>query len=173
MNRNPSAIILHYSTALDLKLKKKILGKNQNGFRRNRCTTSQILSFHRIFESVGVKYFEVIVLFVDLSKPFDSIHGGKMDQIFPAYDRPKQTLTTIMMIYKNESKSLLAGWTHMRLWHHRRCVARRHIGPIPVYHLPRIAASNVDRFNERKWLYFGTGKKRMRARTNYYGSGLC
>ena len=54
----------------------KVLRKNQNGFQRNR-STSQILTIHRILKDVSAKTLEATQLFVDFSKAFDSIHGGK------------------------------------------------------------------------------------------------
>ena len=48
----------------------KILRKNQNGFRRNRPTTSQILTIRRILEGVCAKNLEATILFVDFSKAF-------------------------------------------------------------------------------------------------------
>ena len=59
-----------------------ILRKNQNGFRRNRSTTSQILTIHRILEGVRAKNLQAIILFVDSTKAFDSIHRGNMAQTF-------------------------------------------------------------------------------------------
>ena len=44
---------------------------------------------------------EATLLFVDFSKVFDSIHRGKMNQILLAYSLPKETVTAIMMFYKN------------------------------------------------------------------------
>ena len=55
-----------------------ILRKKQNGFRRNRSTTSQILIIRRILEGVCSKNLQATILF---TKPFDSIHRGKMEQI--------------------------------------------------------------------------------------------
>ena len=63
--------------------------------------TSQILTIHWILEGVCAKNFEVTLLFVDFSKAFDSIHRGKMEQILFTYDLPKETVTAIMMLYKN------------------------------------------------------------------------
>ena len=54
-------------------------------FKRNRSTTSQILSIHQILEGVHVKNLEASILFVDFSKAFDSIHRGKMKQKLFAY----------------------------------------------------------------------------------------
>ena len=67
-----------------------ILRKNQNGFRRNRSTTSQILTIRRILEGVRVKNLQATILFVDFTKAFDSIHRGKMEQILLAYGQPKE-----------------------------------------------------------------------------------
>ena len=40
---------------------------------------------------VYIFFLEAILLFVDFSKAFDSIHRGKMNQIFLAYGLPKET----------------------------------------------------------------------------------
>ena len=46
-------------------------------------------------------YYLSTILVVDFSKAFDSIHRGKMEQILLAYGLPKETVATIMMLYKN------------------------------------------------------------------------
>ena len=78
-----------------------ILRKNQNGFRRNRSPTSQILTIRRILEGVRTKNLQVTLLFVDFSKAFDSIHRGKMEQILVAYGLPKKTVAAITILYRN------------------------------------------------------------------------
>ena len=78
----------------------KILRKNQNGFRRNRSTTSKTLTIRRIL-GVSAKNLEATILFVDFSKSFDSIHRGKIEQILLAYDLPKETVAAVMILYKN------------------------------------------------------------------------
>ena len=78
-----------------------ILRNNQNGFRRNRSTTSQILTIRRILEGVRAKNLQVTLLFVDFTKAFDSIHRGKMEQIILAYGLPKETVATITILYRN------------------------------------------------------------------------
>ena len=78
-----------------------ILRKNQNGFRRNRSTTSQILTIRRILEGVRAKNLQATLLFVDFTKAFDSIHRGKMEQILLAYDLPKETVAAIMILSRN------------------------------------------------------------------------
>ncbi len=78
-----------------------ILTKNQNGFRRNRSTTSQILIIRRILEDVRSKNLQVTLQFVDFTKAFDSIHSGKMEQILLIHGLPKETVAAITILYKN------------------------------------------------------------------------
>ena len=77
--------------------------KNQNGFRRNRSTTSQILTICRILEGL-----QATILFVDFTKAFDSIHRGKMEQILLTYSLPKETVTAIMILYRNTKVKVLS-----------------------------------------------------------------
>ena len=93
-----------YNTLLRNHIEPKIenvLRKSQNGFQRNKSMTSQILTIHRILEGVCAKNLQVTILFVDFAKAFDSIHRGKMEQILLAYSLPKETVTAIMMLYRN------------------------------------------------------------------------
>ena len=78
-----------------------ILRKNQNGFRKNRSTVGQILTVRRIIEGVRARKLNAVLLFVDFSKAFDSIHRGKMEEILHAYGLPRETVSAIMMLYKN------------------------------------------------------------------------
>ena len=78
-----------------------ILRKNQNGFRRNRFTTSQILTIHRILEGVRAKNLLATFLFVDFTKAFVSIHKGKMEQILLAYGIRKETVAAITILNRN------------------------------------------------------------------------
>ena len=114
-----------------------ILRKNQNGFRRNRSTTSQILTIHRILEGVRAKNLQATLLFVDFTKAFDSIYRGKMEQILLAYGLPKETVAAITILYKNTKVKvrLLDGDRIFR--HCSRSTTRGHANPIPLYHLSR------------------------------------
>ena len=76
-----------------------ILRKNQNGFWRNRSTTSQILTICRILEGVRAKNLQATILFVDFTKAFESIHRGKMEQILLTYGLQKETVAAIMILY--------------------------------------------------------------------------
>ena len=93
-----------YNAILRNRVEPKIdntLRKNQNGFRRNRYTTSQILTIRRILEVVRAKNLQATLLFVDFTKAFDSIHRGKMEQILLAYGLPKETVAVITILYRN------------------------------------------------------------------------
>ena len=124
--------------------------KNQNGFRRNRSTTYQILTIRRILEGVRAKNLEATLLLVNFSRASDSIHRGKMEQILLAYRLPKEPVAAIMMLYKNTKVKVRSpdGETH--------CfdmvadvLPGDTLGPY-VFIMSRLHASNVDRFNERK-----------------------
>ena len=78
-----------------------ILRKNQNSFRRNRSTTSLILTIRRILEGVRAKNLQATLLFVNFTKAFDSIHRGKMKQILLAYGLPKETIAAITILNRN------------------------------------------------------------------------
>ena len=82
---------------IELKIE-NILRKNQNGFRRNRSTTSQILTIRRILAGVRAKNLEATILFVDFAEAFDTIHTGRMEQLLLAYCLPKETVAAIMML---------------------------------------------------------------------------
>ena len=93
-----------YNALLRNRIEPKIdnmLRKNQNGFLRNRSTTSQILTIRRILEGVRAKSIQATLLFVDFTKAFDSIHRGKMEQILLAYGLPKETVAAITIFYRN------------------------------------------------------------------------
>ena len=117
-----------------------ILRKNQNDFLRNRSTTLQTLAIRRILEDVRTKILEATILFVDFTKAFDSIHRRTMEQILLAYSLPKDTVAVIMMLYRNTKVKVCSPDGDRLIRHCSRCTARRHINPIPLYHLCRLRA---------------------------------
>ena len=79
----------------------KILRKNQNDTWRNWSTSSQILTSYWIIKSVLAKNHDATLLFKDFYKAFDSVHREKMEQILQEHGFHKETITAIMMLYKN------------------------------------------------------------------------
>ena len=94
-----------YNALLRNRIEPKIdnnLRKNQNGFGRNRSTTSQILTISRILEGVRAKKkLQVTLLFVDFGKALDIIYRGKMEQILRTYGLPKETGAARTILYRN------------------------------------------------------------------------
>ena len=78
-----------------------ILRKNQNGFRKNRSTSGQILTIRRILEGVKSKNLQITLLFIDFSKVFDSINRNKMEFILRKYGIPMENINAIVMLYRN------------------------------------------------------------------------
>ena len=118
-----------------------ILRKNQNGFRRNRSTTSEILIIRRILEGIRAKNLLATLLFADFTKAFNSIHRRKMEQILLAYGLPKETVVAITMsLQKHQSESTFTRWRHRILRHCCRSTTRGHASPVPLYHLSRLRA---------------------------------
>ena len=115
-----------------------ILRKNQNGFRRNRSTTSQILTIRRILEGVRAKNLQATILFVNFTKAFDSIHRAKMEQILFAYGLPKENVAAIL--YRNTKVKERSPDGKRLLRHCSWGTVRRHLGRVPLYHLSRLRA---------------------------------
>ena len=74
----------------------------------------------QFFESIPEKLrkiLKVTLFFVDFSMAFDSIHREIKEQIFLAYGFPKETVTIIMMLYKNRNAILHLPNGITFLWH--------------------------------------------------------
>ena len=84
------------------------LRPNQNGFRPGRSTTAHILALRRIIEGVKRNNLKAVLLFVDFSKAFDSIHRGKMMKILRAYGIPEQLVNAISTLYEKTRAKVLS-----------------------------------------------------------------
>ena len=134
----------------------KILWKNQNGFRRNRLTTSLILTISRIIEVMRTKNIVETLLFINLFKVFDSLQRGMIEQYYKQMVFRKKMLQLQWCLIKKKkqgSNSSLSWWNLGLLWHSHWSFARRYMSVICVYNLPRLHTSNVIRSYKRKWLY--------------------
>ena len=106
-----------------------ILRKNQNGFRRSRSTTSQILSIRRILEGVREKNLQATLLFVDFTKAFDSIHQGK-------------TVAAITILYRSTKVKVRSPDGDTEHFDIVAGVLQR--DTLPHYQLSRLRAKNID-----------------------------
>ena len=137
-----------------------ILRKNQNGFRRNRSTTSQILTIRRILEGVRAKNLQGTLIFADFNKAFDSIHRGKMEQILLAYGIPKETVEAITILYRNTKVKVQSPDGDRILRHYSRSTTRGHAGSVPIILcLDFVLRTSIDKIRENG---FELTKKRSR-----------
>lgn len=71
-----------------------LLRKIQNGFRRWRSTITHIFSFHCIIEEMRCNW-DLVTLFVDFCKAFDSINSETMFEILPLYGIPSPLINEL------------------------------------------------------------------------------
>ena len=118
----------------------KILRRNQNGFRKNRSTVSQILTVRRIIEGVKAKNMQAALLFVDFSKAFDSVHRGKMEKILLA-NRDSRCHNDALP--KHKIFGQIPRWRHELLWYTGRCSTGWHPGAVSFRHHPWLCFENI------------------------------
>ena len=91
-----------------------ILRKNQNGFRRNRSTTSQILTIRRILDGVRAKNLQATLLFADFTKERwnKSWLSQRKDGTNPTIIRPTKIdrHSNNDSLSKHQSESTFTGW---------------------------------------------------------------
>ena len=78
-----------------------ILRRNQNGFRKDRSTPSQILSLRRIVEEMLNANKDFTIVFVDFMKAFDSINREVLFEILALYGIPERIIKAIKALYTN------------------------------------------------------------------------
>ena len=141
-----------------------ILRKNQNGFQKNRSTTSQILTICRILEGVRAKNLEATILFVNFTKAFDYIHNGANSSRLP-----KETVAAIMMLYRSTKVKVRSpdGDTD-----YFDIVAGLLQGEILAPYLFIISLDYVLRTSIDKMKHANKGKEQKVPSTNNYGRRL-
>ena len=85
-----------------------LLRPNQNGFRKGRGTTSQILTIRRLIEGIKSKNLKSVLVFVDFKKAFDSIDRKKLMKILRAYGIPEKLVQAIAVMYTNTNGKVLS-----------------------------------------------------------------
>ena len=73
---------------------------NQNGFRASRSTLQHILALRRLTEECSIHQdLNLIAIFIDFSKAFDSVKWSYIEAILKAYCVPTILIRAIMSIY--------------------------------------------------------------------------
>ena len=80
-----------------------ILRRNQNGFRKGRSTTPQILALRRIIEEMRISHSKATIVFVDFAKAFDSVNRNIMVHILSNYGIPDDMIRAIAVMYEDPS----------------------------------------------------------------------
>ena len=113
-----------------------IIRKNQNGFRRNRSMTLQILTIRRILEGIRAKKptgdNTICQLYQGLWFHSQREDGKNSTSI------PKETIAAIMILYRNTKVKVRSLDGERLLRYCSRSTVRGHISPIPLYHLSRL-----------------------------------
>ena len=78
-----------------------VLRRNQNGFRKGRATTPQILALRRIIEEFKISKQKASIVFVDFTKAFDSVNRKVALHILRNYGFPEETVQAIAIMYNN------------------------------------------------------------------------
>ena len=86
-----------------------VLRSNQNGFRKGRGTTSQILTVRRIIEGVKSKNLKSVLTFVDFKKAFDSVDRAMLMDILRAYGIPEKIVGAINILYTDTIAKVLSA----------------------------------------------------------------
>ena len=120
-----------------------------------------MLIIRRIIEGTEAKNLEVILLFVNFSEAFYSIHRGNMEQILLAYGFHEKNCNRYNDALQNyERYSSFTGWIHRLLQDCRWTLARRYICVVFIDTQPKIHTSNVHRSNKRKWFHIKKARSR-------------
>ena len=83
------------------------LRKEQNGFRPRRSTVTQILALRRVIEESKVHKADLVCIFVDFQKAFDSVARDSLPLILRAYNVPEMLITAVMALYNNTSAAVI------------------------------------------------------------------
>ena len=88
--------MLFFTTTL-----RRYLGRTKMAFEEIDPRHHKFWLSVKFLKVYGKKNLDATILFVNFCWAFDSIHRGKMEQILLAYGLPKETITAIMILYKN------------------------------------------------------------------------
>ena len=125
-----------FSITSNLKLR-KFLGKITMAFSKKSIHNITDTDC-QIIKEVWTKNLRAALSFIDFSKVFHSIHRGKMEQILQTYCLPKETVTAIMMLYKNTKVMVHSPNGDTNFFNGLWSFTRRYISILYVYNIPRL-----------------------------------
>ena len=101
-----------------------------------------------------------ISLFEDFSNTFDSIQRGNMDQILLGYCLPNETVTAVMMLYKNTKVMVRLTDRETDFFNIDAGVLQKDtLAPYFFFPLPRWHTSNINKSNKRKCFHIKRKQK--------------
>ena len=160
-------ILSRIQMVLDPKLR-----SNQNGFRPNRTTATQILALRCIIGESRKNNLSAVLTFIDCQKEFDSINWNKMMKILKAFDIPPNLLRAVEGMYTDTRVVVVTpdGETEDLA----EVLQGRHTGPLPFHHSTGLYAVKSDRRNgQRPWPYHHTMKIQKNTTSHLNRSRLC
>ena len=83
------------------------LRPEHNGFRPHRGTAQQILALRRVVEEAKVHQMDLIVVFVDFRKAFDSVSRNAIKQVLQAYNVPVSLVNGIFALYEGTRATVI------------------------------------------------------------------
>ena len=113
-------------------------------------------SIHQILKRLWAKNLEATLLFVDFSKTFDSIYGGKMEHIQFVYGFHKETVASMMKLYKNRKAIVCSPDGDTDFFNIIAGVLQGYI-LVPYMLMIYLDTININRSNERKWSFTKKG----------------
>ena len=81
----------------------------QNGFRQKRGTLAQILAIRRIVEESQTHHVDLVAVFVDFRKAFDSVSRKCIPKVLKAYNVPEKLVNAVCALYKDTTASVLTS----------------------------------------------------------------
>jgi hypothetical protein len=83
------------------------LRHEQNGFRQRRGTVTHILALRRIMEETRVRQSNLVCVFVDFQRAFDSLARDALPLILRCYNVPVKLISAIMALYDNTRAAVI------------------------------------------------------------------
>jgi exonuclease III len=95
-------LLLRLQSVLD-----PFLRHEQNGFRPGRGTVTHILSLRRLIEESRRRQSNLVCVFVDFYKAFDSVTRAAIPLVLRAFNVPEQLVAAVMALYRDSKAAVV------------------------------------------------------------------